>query len=74
MASMKVTFELPPPVVQRLRAHVPSGERSRFVADLISRKLRNRGNTLERAAQKANTLTGVNRDMKDWEALNEHED
>ena len=68
--SMKVTFELPPPVVQRLRFHVPSGERSKFVADLISRKLQNQGTVLERAAQKANTLRKVNRDMKDWEALN----
>ena len=66
---MKVTFELPPPVVQRLRFHVPSGERSKFVADLIFRKLQNQGNALECAAQKANTLRQVNRDMKDWEAL-----
>jgi hypothetical protein len=72
--SMKVTFELPPPVVQRLRFHVPSGERSKFVADLISSKLRSQGNALERAAQKANTRRKVNRDMKDWEALNEYED
>jgi len=71
---MKVTFELPPPVVQRLRSNVPSGERSKFVADLISRKLQNQVNALERAAQKANGLRKVNRDMKDWEALNEHED
>jgi Arc/MetJ-type ribon-helix-helix transcriptional regulator len=71
---MKVTFELPPPVMQQLRSHVRSGERSKFVADLISRKLQNRGNALERAAQKANTLRQVNRDMKDWEALNEYED
>jgi hypothetical protein len=71
---MKVTFELPPPVVQRLRSHVPSGERSKFVADLIVTKLRNKGNTLQRAAQKANTLRGVNQEMKDWEALNEYED
>ena len=71
---MKVTFELPPPVVQRLRSHVPSGERSKFIADLISKKLQNQGNALERAAQKANTLRKVNRDMKEWEALNEYED
>jgi hypothetical protein len=70
---MKVTFELPPPVVQRLRSHVPSGKRSKFVADLIVRKLRNKGNILEQAAQKANALRGVNREMKDWEALNEYE-
>ena len=71
---MKVTFELPPPVVRRLQSRVPSGERSRFVADLITRKLRNQGNALECAAQKANSLRKVNRDMKDWEALNEYED
>ena len=71
---MKVTFELPPPLVQNLRAHVPSGERSKFVADLISKKLQNKGNLLEQAAQKANKLRKVSRDMKDWEALNEHED
>jgi hypothetical protein len=37
------------------------------VADLISRKLRGQVNALERAAQKANTLRKVNRDMKDWD-------
>jgi hypothetical protein len=68
---MKVTFELPPPIVQRLRSHVPSGERSRFVAGLISMKLRDKDNALARAARKANTLRRVNRDMKNWEALNE---
>jgi hypothetical protein len=71
---MKVTFELPSPVLQRLRAHVPSGQRSRFVADLISKKLRNRDNSLAQAAKKANTLRKVNQDMKAWEALNGYED
>ena len=71
---MKVTFELPPPVGHRLRSYIPSGERSKFVADLISRKLQNKGNVLEQASQKANTLHKVNRDMKDWEALNGYED
>jgi hypothetical protein len=66
---MKVTFDLPPPVVQLLRSHVSSGNRSKFVADLIVKKLRNKGNSLEQAAQKANTLRGVSREMKDWEAL-----
>ncbi|HZM05831.1 MAG TPA: hypothetical protein VFC44_22755 [Candidatus Saccharimonadales bacterium] len=71
---MNVTFELPPPVVERLRFHIPSGERSRFVADLISRTLRKKGSTLAQAAQKANSLRALNRDMKDWEALNQYED
>jgi hypothetical protein len=71
---MKVTFELPPPVVQQLRSHVPNGERSKFVADLIVRRLRNKSNILERAARKANSLHRVTREMKDWEALNEYGD
>ncbi len=71
---MKVTFELPPPLVQRFRSHVPSGERSKFVAKLIAKKLRAEGSTLAKAAQKANRLRRVNSDMKSWEALNVHED
>jgi hypothetical protein len=49
---MNVTFELPSPVVQRLRSHVSSGERSKFVADLIFRKLQKQRNALKCAAQK----------------------
>lgn len=71
---MKVTFELPPPLVQRLRSHVPAGERSRFIATLISGRLGKAGSVLEQAAAKANSLRGVTRDMKAWEALNEHDD
>lgn len=64
---MKVTFELPPPLVERLRSHIPSGKRSKFVADLISNKLQRKGNALELAALKANQLRKLNRDMKAWE-------
>jgi hypothetical protein len=71
---MKVTFELPPPLVQRFRAHVPSGKRSKFIADLISKRLASKRTALEQAAEKANQLRGVNKEMKDWEALNGYED
>jgi hypothetical protein len=71
---VKVTFELPPPVVQQLRAHVPSGERSKFVSNLISRTLQRKRNALEEAAEKANKLAAVTKDMKNWEALNGYED
>jgi hypothetical protein len=74
MLHMKVTFELPSPVVQRLRTHVPPGQRSKFVSELISEKLQKERSALERAAHKANTLKRVNRDMKDWEALNGYDD
>ena len=67
---MKVTFELPPVLVHRLRANVPSGDRSKFVANLIAQELAKNGNALERAARKANKLHELSREMKDWEALN----
>ena len=67
--SMKIKVELPRPIVQRLRSRVPIGKRSKFVADLISRKSRMKTYTLERAALKANTLGKVNRDMEAWQAL-----
>jgi hypothetical protein len=66
---MKITFELPSSLAQRLRFHVPRGQRSKFVADLISLKLQKKSNALERAAQKANMLERVNRDMKNWDTL-----
>ena len=72
--NMKVTFELPPPVVFRLRSYVPSGERSRFVADLIAKGLKRKNSALEQAARKANTLRKVRRDMTCWEALTGYED
>ncbi|HTG45577.1 MAG TPA: hypothetical protein VK633_13710 [Verrucomicrobiae bacterium] len=65
---------MPPPLVQRFRSLVPDGQRSKFVADLIAKKLQSKSSAIEQAARKANTLAQVNRDMKDWEALNQDED
>ncbi len=70
---MKVTFELPDPLVERLRARVPSGKRSWFVAESLEKTLR-AGDPLEAAAKKANKFHAVNREMKAWEALNVHDD
>lgn len=70
---MKVTFELPSPLVQTLRARVSAREQSRFVADAVEKKLHLSENSLEAAAKKANTLRQVTSDMKDWEALNGYE-
>jgi hypothetical protein len=69
---MKVTVEIPPPVTQRLRASVPTGKRPRFVVELISKRLQNKGSALEKAARKANALGKITRDIKAWKELNEH--
>jgi hypothetical protein len=71
---MKVTFEIPPAIVQKLRNGVPSGQRSKFVTEAIGKELEKLGNELEQAAHKANCLMPVNEDMKAWEALNGYED
>jgi hypothetical protein len=68
---VKVAFELPSPVLQSLRSHVPTGKRSRFVTELISEKLRTKDSSLTQAAKKANALRKVNRDMKAWQRLSE---
>lgn len=46
--NMKVTFELPP---QRLRAHVPNGKRSKFVAEAAAHSLPIRANLPFRVIQ-----------------------
>jgi hypothetical protein len=71
---MKVTLDLPDALVHQFRCQVPDGERSKFVADLLAKKLKSKVSALERAAKKANTLHSVNHEMKDWEALNTYED
>jgi hypothetical protein len=70
---VKVTYELPPELVSRLNARVPRGQRSGFVKESIEKRL-GRENILVSAAAKANKLSRVNREMKDWEALNGTED
>jgi PHD/YefM family antitoxin component YafN of YafNO toxin-antitoxin module len=45
----------------------------KFIA-VTARKMEAKPNALELAAEKANRLPKVNREMKDWEALNEYED
>lgn len=67
---MKVTFEIPEPVVRTLRARVESGKRSGLVTKLLETHLARRGSALADAARKANTFERVTCDMRDWEALN----
>jgi hypothetical protein len=57
-----------------LRAHVPSGKRSKFIAEILAKKLQTNNTVLQQAAEKANRLRSVSKDMKDWEALNEYAD
>jgi len=72
--SMKMTFEIATPVALRFKAAVPSGKRSGLVTDLLAQRLSIEEASLEAACRKANRLEKVNREMKDWERLNEADD
>jgi len=71
---MKLTFEIATPVALRFKSAVPSGKRSGLVTDLLAQRLRMKEASLEAACRKANRLVNVNREMKEWESLNESAD
>lgn len=71
---MKMTFEIATPVALRFKSAVPSGKRSGVITDLLAQRLCVEEASLEAACRKANRLEKVNREMKDWERLNESAD
>jgi hypothetical protein len=71
---MKITLDLPDETGRKFKAAIPSGQRSKLVAELLSKRLKTAEDSLEAAAKKANKFRMVNKDMKAWEALNEAED
>jgi hypothetical protein len=71
---MKITLELPDELGRKFKATIPNGQRSKLVAELLSKRLKSAEGSLESAAKKANTFKAVAEDMKAWEALNEAQD
>jgi hypothetical protein len=71
---MKITLELPDELGRKFKATIPNGQRSRLVAELLSKRLKTAESSLESAAKKANKFKAVAEDMKAWEALNEAQD
>ena len=70
---MKITLELPDELGRKFKAIIPNGQRSKLVAELLSKRLRAAESSLESAAKKANKFKAIADDMKAWEALNEAE-
>jgi hypothetical protein len=66
-----MTFEIATPVALRFKAAVPREKRSALVSNLLAQWLSIEGALLAAACRKANRLETVNREMKDWEGLNE---
>lgn len=69
MATRKMTFSLPENVAAQLIKRVPARNRSRYVAEALSSKLRERDRLLARAAEVANRSRAVRSIEQEFDAL-----
>lgn len=69
MATRKVTFTLPEDLVARFAKRVPARNRSRFVANALAWKLKERDRLLARAAEVANRSREVRNLERDLNRL-----
>jgi ubiquinone biosynthesis protein UbiJ len=71
MASRKMTFTLPDGLANKFLQAVPGRERSRYVAEAIAARLREREDRLIRACEIANANADVSAIEREWDALPE---
>jgi len=69
MATRKMTFSLPAGLATQLVKRVAARERSRYVADALAAKLRERDRMLARAADAANRSAQVRAIERDFDKL-----
>jgi hypothetical protein len=69
MASRKMTFTIPDDVVAQFLRRVPARDRSRYVAEAIAARLREREERLIRACEAANENPDVLAIEKEWDAM-----
>jgi hypothetical protein len=69
MASRKMTFTIPDDVVAQFLRRVPARDRSRYVAEAIAARLREREERLIRACEVANENADVLAIEKEWDAM-----
>ena len=69
MASRKMTFTIPDDVVTQFLRRVPARDRSRYVAEAIAARLRERDERLIRACEVANDNADVLAIEKEWDAM-----
>lgn len=69
MASQKVTFSLPKDLVARFAKRVPARERSRYVAEALATKLKEREQLLAHACEVANRSRAIRAVEQDWDVL-----
>ena len=63
----KVLFSLPDKLVSKMRAHIPSKQRSKVVASLLGKELERREQALYECALEVEADETLNEEMKNWE-------
>ena len=69
MATQKVTFSLPKTLVTQFARQVPARQRSRYVAEALAWKLKERDRILARACEVANRSRSAHAVERDFDAL-----
>ncbi|ADE13517.1 conserved hypothetical protein [Nitrosococcus halophilus Nc 4] len=64
----KVLFSLPDDLVTRMRASIPSKQRSKVIACLLEQEIQKREQALYECALKVEADETLKEEMKDWEA------
>lgn len=63
----KVLISMPDSVISRMKALIPTRQRSRFIAHLVEDELKKREAQLFQAAQEVERDETLNAEMKDWD-------
>ncbi len=71
MPSRKMTFSLPENLAAEFAKRVPARNRSRYVADALAQKLRERDKVLARAAEIANRSRAVRKLEREMDSLSD---
>lgn len=69
MAHRKMTFTIPEDLAAQFLRRVPARDRSRYVTEAITAKLREREERIIRACEVANSSADVLTIEKDWDAM-----
>ena len=69
MAIQKMTFSLPKDLVAQFVRRVPARHRSRYVADALASRLKDREKLLARACEVANKVRAVRTIERDLDAI-----
>ena len=71
MASQKMTFNLPKDLAAQLLRRVPARQRSRYVAEALAEKLKERDRQLARACDVVNRSRDIRAIEREFDAIEE---